>query len=211
MATFLFANLIEIMNSPQDEEFDGVIEPADAELADLVAYLDGELYSRSAETFERRLTEEAPLRQEADRLDRTWQLLESLEEITASREFTQRTVSSMQAIDAATTNLGIETDDEPIASGLSSATSPGKPVGLARKVLQPLAAFATSFLLCGLLIGFVEWRRLKDRPADDVEVLRNVELLENFFQINRVPDDQFLRELEIRPSDETQLPRPGKD
>ena len=199
------------MNSPEDENSDGVIEPADAELADLVAYLDGELDSRSAEYFERRLTEEASLRQEADRLDRTWQLLESLEGITASREFTQRTVSSMQAIDAATTNLGAEPVKAAISGTLSSSHAANKPIGLIRRVTQPLLSFAVSFLVCGLLICFVEWMRLRDRPADDVEVLRNMELLENFFQINRVPDEQFLRNLDIRPSEQTQVPEPRKE
>lgn len=66
---------------------------------DLVAYLDGELGERETATVEETLAESEVARREVDMLSRTWDLLEELPRITASSQFSTRTISSIQLED----------------------------------------------------------------------------------------------------------------
>ena len=71
--------------------------PAEVELSDLIAYLDGELDDSSVEAIEQRLVMDGPLRKKAESLDKTWQLLETLEEAEASgRRHRLRQLSRLQ-------------------------------------------------------------------------------------------------------------------
>ena len=87
------------MSRPTDTEiFDEPEEANDPQLTELVAYLDGELNEEASNRLERQLAENPPLRGYAETLDRTWQLLDTLGEATASGEFTQKTLASLSAI-----------------------------------------------------------------------------------------------------------------
>ena len=63
---------------------------------DLVAYLDGELNDDAASRVEETLTDQAPIRQEVEKLTRVWELLDLLPEPRASAKFTERTLSAIQ-------------------------------------------------------------------------------------------------------------------
>lgn len=58
----------------------------------LVAYLDGELDSRSSLDLERRLAEDADFRRELQQLQRVWDVLDELPKSEVSESFTQTTV-----------------------------------------------------------------------------------------------------------------------
>ncbi|MEZ6042135.1 MAG: hypothetical protein R3C20_16650 [Planctomycetaceae bacterium] len=182
------------MTKQPDGNLDEPEEPVNNELADLVAYLDGELEISRANGLEQRLAEDEPLRKQADQLDRAWQLLDSLEEITASGQFTNRTLESMQSISLAETETGFEPD--------LSATSQNEVVlrntrstAWSHVLARTAISFSFSFVLCFAVIETVEWNRLRNRPPDDVELLRHREMLEGLFLYDLPPNTEFLKDL----------------
>ena len=77
---------------------DEIEGPEDPQVAELVSYLDGELPESEADRVEKLLLSNPLLRKNAELLDRTWQLLNSLEEAKASGEFTQKTLASISTV-----------------------------------------------------------------------------------------------------------------
>ncbi|MFN9717365.1 MAG: anti-sigma factor family protein, partial [Planctomycetota bacterium] len=76
-----------------NEPVDDAEDQPDAQLSELVAYLDGELDEHACESVERQLVANPGLRRYAETLDRTWQLLDSLGDAPASGAFTQKTLA----------------------------------------------------------------------------------------------------------------------
>jgi anti-sigma factor RsiW len=70
-------------------------EPRDSEL---VAYLDGELDERSTRELEQKLQTDPELRQEADTLKRTWELLDFLPQPEPTPTFTSRTLDKLTVL-----------------------------------------------------------------------------------------------------------------
>ena len=64
--------------------------------AELVAYLDGELDEAATLEMERVLAENSAVRQEVDTLMRTFDLLDELPQQSASEEFTETTLATIQ-------------------------------------------------------------------------------------------------------------------
>ncbi len=157
---------------------------ADPRLVELVAYLDGELDEVAVDEMERRLVDDEPLRQNAEMLDKTWRMLNTLEEMPASGEFTQRTLASMSA-----PSLGTLTD---VADG-ETVANPGRV-----PLLKILMTFALSFVLAsaGLLAG--RWYSATSSNPDDVQMLQNMSLLERYSLYRPIPSVEFLKNLEIR-------------
>jgi anti-sigma factor RsiW len=65
---------------------------------ELVAYLDGELDERSARELEQKLQTDPELRQEADTLKRTWELLDFLPQPEPTPTFTSRTLDKLTVL-----------------------------------------------------------------------------------------------------------------
>ncbi|MCC7421324.1 MAG: hypothetical protein IT428_13655 [Planctomycetaceae bacterium] len=65
----------------------------------LVAYLDGELDEPNAQEIERILARNPVARNDVEMLMRTWELLDNLPRAAATEEFTQKTLSTLKAID----------------------------------------------------------------------------------------------------------------
>lgn len=63
----------------------------------LVAYLDGELAPSESQKIESQLAQDSSVRREIDTLSRTWDMLDSLDEVRASEAFTNKTLTSIQA------------------------------------------------------------------------------------------------------------------
>lgn len=171
------------MTKPTDDKATEAAETADAELTELVAYLDGELDDQAADRLERRLVRDSGLRQRAELLDRTWHLLDSLEELTASGEFTQRTLASM-SVDVPESAAGAAS----AAASLRSRTRPSLPV---------LAVCCAGCFLCttiGLVAG--QWAAVRNRDPGEVEMLQNLDLLQHYFNYRPIPDEAFLRQLQ---------------
>lgn len=167
---------------------DDAAEEGDAELVQLVSYLDGELDDSSVEMMERRLVAEAPLRQRAEQLDKTWQLLDSLEEVTASGEFRQKTLASM-----ATTSDPEATED---SAGVIHPLIPWR---------KAISCFVISAAVSSLALKAAQWKMWKSRSAADVQLLDNLNLLENLNRYDVIRDVSFLHKLAAESSG-TQVP-----
>jgi hypothetical protein len=161
--------------------------PAEVEeLSDLVAYLDGELDDSSLELIERRLVDDIPLRRSAETLDRTWQLLDTLEDAEASGDFTQNTLASIAAAGA-----GVDVDaaaDTPVLSKSGGSTFPWRPA---------VSLFAVSFLTSTLTLAITRWNASAATPDSDRILLQNLDVLKDYDACRLVPNVQFLRELRL--------------
>jgi anti-sigma factor RsiW len=172
------------MSRPTDTEiFDEPEEANDPQLTELVAYLDGELSEEASNRLERQLAENPPLRGYAETLDRTWQLLDTLGEATASGEFTQKTLASLSAI-----------SHEEFADQMPSSkrgTDWVRKIPATRIVLWTLAGFLGSSV--GLLLG----RSSQSPKADseDVQLLQQLDLLLQFPRLHAARSATFLEQV----------------
>ena len=161
-----------------DDEFADDIDP---QLTELVAYLDGELSDDDSSRLERELGGNPPLRSYAESLDRTWQLLDSLGEATASGEFTQKTLASLDAIS--------DVDD-------SAANQSSRRIRSILAVASPRKMIlwaAVGFFGCAT--GFLLARVGKDQRQDseDVQLLQQLEMLKDYPKLYSIPDAEFLK------------------
>jgi len=154
----------------------------DPRLTQLIAYLDGELPAEESEVMERELATEPALRQAADSLDRTWQMLGALEEASASGEFTKKTLTSIRTVS-------------------STDTPRTLPLGKAQSRLHKLLT-ATLALLLWTFAGFVGCSAglllVRNAPASatpDEELLKNLDLLLDYQNMRQIPDARFLQQL----------------
>lgn len=172
------------MSRPTDTEiFDEPEEANDPQLTELVAYLDGELNEEASNLLERQLAENPPLRGYAETLDRTWQLLDTLGEATASGEFTQKTLASLSAISHE------EFSDQMPSS--KRGTDWFRKIPATRIVLWTLAGFLGSSV--GLILG----RSSQSPKADseDVQLLQQLDLLLQFPQLHAARSATFLEQV----------------
>ena len=164
----------------ENEAFDDEEDPGLPQLSELVAYLDGELGDADCSRVELQLATDPPLRQYAETLDRTWQLLDSLEDATVGGEFTRKTLSSLQTLSI---------DDE---------STDQKSLGekFRRIVRLPLLQIGlwtiAGFLGCSA--GLLFSRIVRPTPVDseDTQILRKLDLLLEYQKIRPVPSAEFL-------------------
>ncbi len=172
------------MSRPTDTEvFDEPEETNDPQLTELVAYLDGELDEEESNRLERQLAENPPLRGYAESLDRTWQLLDSLGEATASGEFTQKTLASLAVI----------SKEEFSAQSSSSNPNPSwiRGIPLTKILLWTLVGFVGTSI--GLLLG-----RSSQAPkaiSEDVQLLDKLDLLLQFPRLHAARSASFLEQV----------------
>lgn len=69
------------------------------ERANLVAYLDGELPEPESRSIATKLTLSPTARREVEALEKTWQLLDHLSQVTASEDFAERTLTGVRRLD----------------------------------------------------------------------------------------------------------------
>lgn len=170
-----------------DDNLTEIAESADPELIELVAYLDGELDSNAEDQMERRLVHEAALRRRADQLDKTWNLLDSLEEVSASGQFTQRTLASVSTPDTSVT--GVPVAGEPTnGRSILRLISPG----------WLAVSFSSAILIAMAGFQFGQWNSQRSRSPEDTEMLQKMDLLEHYFSYRPIPDVQFLRNLKLQ-------------
>ena len=147
----------------------------DAELAELVAYLDGELDPDRIREVEQRLGDDPGLRTRLQELDRTWELLDWLPQSQASDRFAETTVE-LAAVAA--------------ENALDSSTTKSRGY---QKSGWLLAAFGTLAICFGSFAFVWNWKQ-----RDERRLLENLPLIENL-DVYRVADNvEFLRELEKR-------------
>jgi anti-sigma factor RsiW len=73
-------------------------EITDADLDELVAYLDGELDAAGQQRVETRLSLEPKVRAEVDALKKTWEMLDYLPRAEPTAEFSTRTIEAVSAL-----------------------------------------------------------------------------------------------------------------
>ncbi len=179
-----------------DPVIDNSDEPIDDQLTEVVSYLDAELNDTGMNEVEMRLVKDASLREFADSLDRTWRLLDSLEEVSASDEFTQKTMDSI-----ATEAL----QDSPTTE--EKTVSPLRSLADGVRQTRAIPWFVTG--LVGALVGMTVSQRLQERrdPGTDTAILQNLELLKQYPRLRVLPDVESLRQLELprqlAPAEET--------
>jgi anti-sigma factor RsiW len=172
------------MSRPTDTEaFDEPEEINDPQLTELVAYLDGELDEEDSSRLERQLAENPPLRGFAETLDRTWQLLDSLGEATASGEFTQKTLASLAVVSSD------ESSEQPPSSIRSADWVRRIPV--TRIVLWTLVGFLGTSV--GLLLGRSSQAPKAD--SEDMQLLRKLDLLLQFPRLHAARSATFLEQV----------------
>ena len=172
------------MSRPTDTDvFDEPEESNDPQLTELVAYLDGELGEEESSRLERQLAENPPLRGYAETLDRTWQLLDTLGEATASGEFTQKTLASLAVI----------SNEEFSAQSSSSNRAAGwvRGIPLTRILLWTLVGFVGTSV--GLLLGRSSQAPKAD--TEDVQLLRQLDLLLQFPRLHAARSASFLEQV----------------
>jgi anti-sigma factor RsiW len=167
-----------------NKEHDEIEGSDDPQITELVAYLDGELPEQDADRVERMLQANALLRRDAECLDRTWQLLDSLESATASGEFTQKTLSTISTI-ADRGEPGVQNGGRWSLKKLLPASV------LAKGLIWCLAGF----LACstGLVLSRKARRERTDRT--DAKILKNLDLYLRYPKLWRIPDVQFLKDV----------------
>ena len=163
---------------------DEIEGPEDPQVAELVSYLDGELPESEADRVEKLLLSNPQLRKNAKLLDRTWQLLNSLEEAKASGEFTQKTLASISTV-------SVESDAKSAIHRRRSLKTllPGSVI--VRGLIWSLAGF----LACsaGLLLSR-NARRERTDPTD-AQILKGLELYLQYPKLWRIPDVEFLKDV----------------
>jgi anti-sigma factor RsiW len=143
------------------------------ERADLVAYLDGELKGEAARQIETKLALNPDVRAEADALKRTWELLDFLPRSEASADFAQRTVSQI---------VLVRTGEQ------SAAALPWRP--------WLLGAGWAAAVLVALTAGYTATRLLVPKQPGELELVRDLRVIENKRLYELVEDMDFLRQLD---------------
>lgn len=173
------------MSVPQDtDELDDSEDSRNPQLAEIVAYLDGELGDAESHQVERQLAGDAPLRIYAESLDRTWRLLDSLGETTASGEFTQKTLASLQTQPA-------DDDDRPARRSLVQRMRSAASLPLLRLALWTTAGFVG----CSIGLLFSRIQRTPQSESADIQILQHLDLLQEYQKIRPVPGAEFLNQL----------------
>jgi len=167
--------------NPEHDRIEGTEDPQTAEL---VAYLDGELPEQDADRVEQLLLTNPLLRRNAESLDRTWQLLNSLEEATASGEFTQKTLASISTVSA-------ESDADQAMDRRWSLKKRLLWSVMARGLIWCLAGFIACS--AGLLLSRKARRERTDPTA--AQILKDLELYHQYPKLWRIPDVEFLKEV----------------
>ncbi|QDT66589.1 anti-sigma factor family protein [Calycomorphotria hydatis] len=152
---------------------------------DLVAYLDGELDERRTRELDQVLAASEVARHEVEMLSRTWLLLESLPQVTASNDFANRTVSSVRV------------QEQPNNEVARLAGESIRRVGITTIWLASAAAAA--------VIGFMltsEWL-----PSPHGRLLEDLPIVEDLDLYSEIGSVEFLQALEAsKVLDEMPLP-----
>jgi len=164
-------------------------EPRDAPTEELVAYLDGELDPKAAESVATRLSLDPRLRAEADALQRAWEVLDVLPRPQPSAAFANRTVSQVIPL--------------PGGSG-TQFLAPGGPAGATMPAVGARRSGTGFWLGSAVLIlaaaagGYLGHRALAPPPKATAAdpALEDVPLMKNLRLYRNVDDMDYLRKLD---------------
>ncbi len=172
--------------SDQPEKID---EPLDEKLTELVSYLDGELDDTQMNEVEQILITDATARSHADILSKTWAMLDSLEEVSASGQFTQETLATISA-------EVIRNDEAPAGRRLKEVAR-----ALARYHILPCFLLGIIGTGAGLAVANTVQEKRENESNIDAVVLEHIDLLPSIELYDLVPDVGALRELKLDPEE----------
>jgi anti-sigma factor RsiW len=161
-------------------------EPGDAPTEELVAYLDGELDPKAAESVATRLSLDPKLRAEADALQRAWDILDVLPRPRPSAAFATRTVSQVVPL-------------PPGLSGTQYLAGPANTTALLPVVRTGLVFWVVSafFILVAGAGGYFGHLLLAPPKSTAAEpALEDVPLMKNLRLYRNVDDMEFLKKLD---------------
>ncbi len=162
-------------------------EYSDDPQTQIVSYLDGELDDTQMNQVEQRLIDDPDMRSHADILSRTWSLLDSLEDVSASKQFTQETLATISA----------ETvSDESERSGAGFRKFK---LAMARYRVVPCFLAGLIGGTAGLMLSQMAWEKRQERgdAATNRLVLENFDLLQNIDLYTIIPDVERLEALQL--------------
>lgn len=154
------------------------------ELEKLVAYLDGEVSEQEAIQVEQALSRDEAIREHADSLEQTWQLLDRLPNARASEEFTNKTLSTIKTI-----QLEAQSKEDQRQSGFSLSKKTREQV---RKV--GVTGGWMIGLACSMFFGYMlanQWI-----PEESEPLLSELSFIENLDTYSEVQSLEFLEELQ---------------
>jgi hypothetical protein len=163
-------------------------DPAGGPTEELVAYLDGELDPKAAESVATRLTLDPRLRAEADALQRAWDILDVLPRPQPSAAFATRTLSQVIPLPPSQSGTQILTPSGPAAVTMTALPAP-----------RPGAGFwlgSALLVLVAGLGGFLGHRALTPPPKADDPPLEDVPLMKNLRLYRNVDDLDYLKKLD---------------
>lgn len=151
----------------------------DDELADLIAFLDGELDEQAAQEIEAKLGRDPRARAEAESLRRTWDLLDYLPKPEPSTDFTHRTLDRISALRPVSTTVQARRRRwRPVAVGVGWAAAVLVAAGAgywgSRRAEPPEAPAAVA------------------SPNVDRQLLRDLRVVENKRLYEHVDDIEFV-------------------
>ena len=160
------------MSNEPEKEFDTENE--------IVAYLDGELSSEQASKVEQRLANDEAFRLEAQKLQKSWEMLDILPHSTASHDFTQSTV------DLATRSFH---------DGRGNFSANQRSAKWIVLFFGAVFAALISYMIAGWLQDSANQELVRDLPLiESFEVykdIESIELLEHLDEARLFTDDDF--------------------
>jgi anti-sigma factor RsiW len=163
-------------------------DPAGGPTEELVAYLDGELDPKAAESVATRLGLDSRLRAEADALQRAWDILDVLPRPQPSAAFTSRTLSQVIPLPPGQSGTQFLAPSGPAAVTMTAVSPPRPGVGFwLASALLILAAGAG---------GYVGHRALSPPPRPADPALEDVPLMKNLRHYRHVDDVEYLKKLD---------------
>lgn len=175
-------------------------EPIDEQLTKLVSYLDGELSDAQTDQVERTLIDDPNMRSHADILSRTWAMLDDLEEVSASKQFTQDTLAT------------ISTEAVAAEQKVPGHVRRGFFEAMARYKILPCFLLGVLGAAAGMMFSErADERRLERSEevaaavARDALVVENLDMLlkDDLYRI--VPDAETLQDLKLDNVDESEV------
>ncbi|MEQ9411277.1 MAG: hypothetical protein RIK87_26425 [Fuerstiella sp.] len=175
--------------------------PPDEKLTQIVSYLDGELDDTQMNEVEQGLINDPDMRSHADILSRTWALLDSLEDVSASGQFTQDTLATI----AAETVRDQTADPRHRFRYLKEV--------LARYHVVPCFLAGVIGGVVGLTLSAKAWekRQQSGREATNRIVLDNLDLLQNAELYSVVPNEETLITLQLPTGTDVSPPTPDTE
>ena len=170
-------------DNPYIEEED---HPDGAE-TQIISYLDGELDDTQMNEVEQRLINDPDMRSHADILSRTWSLLDDLDDVSASRQFTQETLATISA-------ETVTAESARAGAGFRKFKQ-----FVARYRILPCFVAGLIGGAAGLMLSQMAWEKRQERgkAATNRVVLENFELLQSTDLYSIVPDVESLKELDL--------------